>query len=56
MGVYTGVINGNIEDVYLLYGRSKVLYQEAGTCTVFILIAAHAPISAHPSYFEAINY
>ena len=24
--------------------------------TVFILIAAHAPISTHPSYFEVINH
>ena len=24
------------------------------TSTVFILIAAHTPISTHPSYFEAI--
>ena len=24
--------------------------------TVFILIAAHAPISAHPSYFEVMHH
>ena len=25
-------------------------------CTVSILIAAPAPISAHPSYFDVVNY
>ena len=31
-------------------------YNGGVICTVSVLIAAHVPISAHPSYFEVINH
>ena len=39
---------------HILEWHTMPIWKRFQDCTVFVLIATHAPISAHPSYFEAI--
>ena len=42
--------------LFLLNSVGEMCFWRRATNIVFVLIAAHAPISAHLSYFEGINH